>query len=45
VLGWTYDIEVGAQQTEPILFTLYWLSENRWEGQNYTVNVIALAKH
>ncbi len=41
ILGWTYDIDVGMQQTEPILFTLYWPQENRWEGQDYTVNVIA----
>jgi glucoamylase len=40
-LGWSYDIDVPVQQTEPILFTLYWPQENRWEGQNFTVNIVA----
>jgi glucoamylase len=37
--GWFYDIVAGAEQTAPILFTLYWPGENRWEGTNYTVTI------
>jgi hypothetical protein len=40
-LGWFRDIVVAAKQTEPILFTLYWPQEDRWEGTNYTVTVRA----
>jgi glucoamylase len=37
--GWFYDIVAGAEQTAPILFTLYWLQESRWEGTNYTISI------
>jgi hypothetical protein len=37
--GWYRDIVVPVEQTEPILFTLYWPQEDRWEGTNYTVQV------
>jgi glucoamylase len=37
------DVRTGAGQTEPILFTLYWPKEDRWEGVNYTVKVTPVA--
>ena len=43
--GWFYDIAAGAEQTAPILFTLYWPQENRWEGTNYTINIRPTAGH
>ena len=39
-LGIEYvDIEVGAGQSAPLVFTFHWPLENRWEGKNYTVKI------
>ena len=41
-LGIEYvDIPVTRSQTAPIQFTFLWLRENRWEGQDYRVEVVA----
>jgi glucoamylase len=34
------DIPLPEQQKNPIRFTFLWLEENRWEGKDYTVNVL-----
>ena len=33
------DIEIGAQQTAPVVFTLLWTDDGRWEGRDYEVAV------
>jgi len=33
------DISLPEQQKEPIQFTFFWFEENRWEGNDYMVNV------
>lgn len=33
------DIAVGADQPAPILSTLVWTDDNRWEGRDYAVVV------
>lgn len=33
------DIPVGQQAPADLVFTLYWLGEDRWEGRNYEVPV------
>ncbi|MGM0492361.1 MAG: glycoside hydrolase family 15 protein [Armatimonadota bacterium] len=39
-LGIAYvDIPVSAEQQAPIRFTFYWTEEDRWEGENYAVEV------
>ena len=33
------DIEIGAQQTAPVVFTFQWTDDGRWEGRDYEVAV------
>jgi glucoamylase len=33
------DIRVPRQQMAPVRFTFFWIAEDRWEGQNYNVEV------
>ena len=37
------DIAVRPQQQVPLQFTLYWPTEDRWENENFTVEVDAAA--
>ena len=33
------DIRIATSQRVPIRFTFFWLSEERWEGRDYAVNI------
>ena len=35
------DIPLPHENAEPIRFTFLWLEENRWEGEDYTIEVQA----
>ncbi|MDR3749618.1 MAG: glycoside hydrolase family 15 protein [Acidobacteriota bacterium] len=42
VVGLYYvDIEASSTQTAPLVFTFHWTEENRWQGENYQVNIAA----
>lgn len=42
VLGTFFvDIHVPARQTAPLRFTFGWLADDRWEGHDYVVEVVA----
>jgi hypothetical protein len=38
-LGSFADIKVPLSQRAPVSFTFHWLSEDRWEGQDYQVGI------
>jgi glucoamylase len=44
-LGIEYaDIQVAVTQNSPLRFTFFWPQENRWQGENYVVEVKPAAK-
>jgi len=45
-LGIAYvDLELAPTQRAPIRFTFFWVTDNRWEGEDYTVEVLPPASH
>ena len=39
------DLPIDPSQTAPIRFTFLWPDEQRWEGRDYTVEVIGSSCH
>ena len=35
------DLAIAVEQRAPIRFTMYWTTEARWEGRDYTVGIAA----
>ena len=35
------DLPIAPGQHSPVRFTFYWTADDRWEGRNYTVEVVA----
>jgi glucoamylase len=36
------DVAIPDTQTAPVSFTLFWLGENRWEGRNFDIEIVAI---
>jgi glucoamylase len=35
------DLPIAPGLHSPVRFTFYWTADDRWEGRNYTVEVVA----